>query len=250
MHWRIDYVTKQEDLTTYIFTGRPHFLSKSLTLWMEDSSRFTAFVETYRDKIRKKIRVTSDMESFLDLRSELYVAYRLLNDRRLVVAYEPYASAKRRGPDFSVSYRVNLVFNVEVARMRAEQNSGNGLELPRYEERILRILLDKLGQMQPGLANLLVIHTQEQVEQSIDLDRLMQEIKTRVEKRDQTFYAGSRYINPAAFYKDYLHLSGILLWAESVQEWANKQARPNLSEKVFHLVSALLSGTGQVSHER
>jgi hypothetical protein len=35
-----------------------------------------------------------------------------LKDRRLAFAYEPYASEKRRGPDFSVTYRANLVFNL------------------------------------------------------------------------------------------------------------------------------------------
>ncbi len=68
--------------------------------WMEASSRFTAFVETYRDKIRKKIRLTREPESALDLRGELDVAYCLLNDRRLAVAYEPYASAKNAAPIF------------------------------------------------------------------------------------------------------------------------------------------------------
>ncbi len=89
---------------------------------MEASSRFTAFVETYRDKIRKKIRVTREPASVLDLRGELQVAYCLLNDRRLAVAYEPYASAKRRGPDFAVTYRANLMFNIEVARIRVDES--------------------------------------------------------------------------------------------------------------------------------
>jgi len=137
--------------------------------WMEASSRFTAFVETYRDKIRKKIRVARQPESVLDLRGELEVAYCLLNDRRLAVAYEPYASAKRRGPDFAVTYRTNLVFNIEVARIRVAESELGGIELPRKAERIVRILLDKLGQMQPGMANLLVIHTREELARSIDL---------------------------------------------------------------------------------
>ena len=132
-----------------------------LMQWMDSSSRFTAFVETYRDKIRKKIRVTRDPESALDVRGELEVAYGLLTDRRLAVAYEPYASAKRRGPDFAVTYRANLVFNIEVARIRVEERRGGEFDLQRKEERIVRILLDKLGQMQPGMANLLVIHTRE-----------------------------------------------------------------------------------------
>lgn len=208
---------------------------------MDISSRFTVFVETYRNKIRKKLRVTCEPESILDLRGELEVAYCLLNDRRLAVAYEPYASMQRRGPDFAVTYRANLVFNIEVARLRVEGNGENGIDLPRKEERILRILLYKLGQMQPGMANLLVIHTRQELAQLIALERLMQNVKTRVEKKDPVFYKMSRYLNPAAFYKDFLHLSGIVLWTANAQLWINKQARPSLEEKVLRLVSLLAS---------
>ena len=234
-------MTKQADLIAYVFEGQPHLLSGVLMQWMEASSRFTTFVETYRDKIRKKIRVTREAESVLDLRGELEVAYCLLHDRRLVVAYEPYASAKRRGPDFAVTYRTNLVFNIEVSRIRVEENGVDRIDLPRKEERILRIMLYKLGQMQSGMANLLVIHTREDLARSINLGRLMQEVKTRVEGKDPSFYGTSRYISPTAFYKDFLHLSGILLWATDAQLWINKQARPGLEEKVLRLVSSLPS---------
>ena len=123
-----------------------------LLQWMEASPRFTAFSETYRDKIRKKFRVNRELESMLDLSGELEVAYYLLNDRRLVVAYEPYASSKRRGPDFAVTYRTNLVFNVEVARIRNEKDKNGEIDFSRKEERLLRVLLDKLEQLHPGTA--------------------------------------------------------------------------------------------------
>ncbi|HEX2994493.1 MAG TPA: hypothetical protein VHP14_06705, partial [Anaerolineales bacterium] len=180
--------------------------------------------------IRKKVRLAREPETALDLRGELLVPYTLLNDRRLDVAYEPYASAKRRGPDFAITYRTNLTFNIEVARMRAEESS---------DERFLRLLLYKLGQMQPGISNLLVIHSRG----SLDLDRLMQEVKLKAEKKDTAFYEISRYPNPAAFYKDFLRLSAILLWTREAQPWINKQARPALEEKVLRLVSSLASGT-------
>jgi hypothetical protein len=227
-------MTNPADLNAYLFDGQPPLLSNELLEWMEASSRFTAFVETYRDKIRKKIRVTREPESILDLRGELDVARGLLSDRRLAVEYELDASAKRRGPDFTVTYRENLVFNIEVARMRVD-----GQELTRWGDRILRILLYKLGQMQPGMSNLLVIHIREELTRSIDLDKLMQAIKTRVEGREPAFYELSRYESPAAFYKDFLHLSGILLWTAEAQLWVNKQARPALGMEVLRLVSSL-----------
>jgi hypothetical protein len=229
-------VTKQDDLLAYLFEGQPHLLSGELRQWMEASSRFTTFVEIYRDKIRKKIRVTREPESILDLRGEMEVAYRPLNDRRLEVAYETYTSEKRRGPDFAVTYRANLVFNIEVARMRMEEKGANGIDLYRKLE---RILLYKLGQMQAGMANLLVIHIRDELARSIDLDSFMQDLKTRVEKKDPSFYTASSYTSPAAFYKDFRNLSGILLWAASAQLWLNKQARPGPPEKALRLVSSL-----------
>jgi hypothetical protein len=238
-------VTKQADLIGYLFDGQPHLLSGPLMEWMEASSRLTSFVETYRDKIRKKIRVTHGPESVLDLRSEVEVAYRLLNDRRLAVAYEPYASAKRRGPDFAVTYRTNLVFNIEVARIRREESGQGEVDLARTEARIVRILLDKLSQMQAGKANLLVIRSPAELARTIALARLMQEMKTRVERKDPSFYSASRYTGPAAFHKDFLRLSGILLWSAGAQSWVNKQARPGLAEQVLRLVGSLLSGAAR-----
>ena len=231
-------MTKQTDLVAYVFDEQPHLLSGTLLQWLEDFSRCTEFVELYRDKVRKKIRVTREPESLLDLRGELEVAYRLLMDRRLNVKYEPFASAKRRGPDFTVTYRANLIFNIEVARIRVEE---------RKEERILRIVLDKLGQMHPGMANLLVIHTREEQARSIDLGRLMQEVKTRAEGKGPSYFDKSRYTSPAAFYKDFLHLSGVLLWSPEAQLWVNKQSRPRLPEKVLRLVSSLPSAAREVS---
>jgi hypothetical protein len=226
-------VTRQADLIAYLFEGQPHPLSGELLRWMEASPRFIAFVETYRDKIRKKLRVTRQPESILDLRSELDVARGLLGDRRLAIEYEPYASAKRRGPDFAATYRTNLKFNIEVARLRP------GDDPPRLEARFLRLLLYKLGQMQPGTPSLLVLHARDDLARSLDLDRRMQEIKLRAEGKEPSFYEISRYESPAAFYKDFLHLSGILLWAAEPQPWVNKQARPALAGEVLRLVSLL-----------
>jgi hypothetical protein len=222
-------VTKQTDLIEYFFERQENPLSAELLQWMNTSSRFTVFVETYRDKIRKKIRVTRETESLLDVRGELEVAYRLLHDRRFTAEYEPYASARGRGPDFAVTYRTNLRFNIEVSRMRADENEAT----ENNSARLLRILLSKLGQMQAGMANVLMIHTRRQIAQAINLEQFMQEIKTRAEGKEPLFYELSHYANPAAFYKDFLHLSGLILWSPGAQLWVNKQARPALDATVL-----------------
>lgn len=242
-------MAKPADLIDYIFQAQPHPLSDVLLRWMENSPRFAGFVETYRDKIRKKIRTAGDPESALDVAGELEAAYCLLDDRRLSLAYEPYASLEGRGPDFAVTYRDNLVFNVEAARLRMEDEGIDGIDLARKAGRLQRMLLYKLGQMQPGMANLLLIQTSPLLVHSIDLDRLMQAVKMKAEGRDESFYASSPYQGPSAFFKDFLRLSGILLWAsgrpgQECQVWANRQARPGLDEKVLRLVRMLLSSPG------
>lgn len=235
-------MSKPSDLTAYLFEGQPPHaagLAAELLGWMDDSTRFMAFVETYRDKIRKKLRVTRDGESALDVRGELEVARGLLADRRFAVTYEPYASAKHRGPDFAVTYRTNTVFNIEVARIRAEPGEAGALDLARKEERVVRILLDKLGQVQSGMPNLLAIHTRPELARAIDLGRLMQAVKTRVEDKDAAFYALTRYGGPADFHKDFLLLCGLLLWSPGGALWVNRQARPALDEKILRQVALL-----------
>jgi hypothetical protein len=238
-------MSRQAELYAEVFAGveQAGALPTMLLAWMEASTRFTGFVETYRDKIRKKIRVTRDAESLLDVQAELAAAYGLLSDRRFTLTYEPYASARRRGPDFALTYRTNQVINLEVARIRAEEGDG-ALNLAKKEERLLRILLDKLGQMQPGMPNLLAVHTPAPVAQALDLAGLVQGIKRRAEARDAAFYALSRYSGPADFYQRFLRLSGILLWGQApVQVWVNKTARPALEEKVIRVVAACLDVT-------
>ena len=70
-----------EDLLSYIFDGQPHLLAQSMVTWLSSSRRFTAFVTTFRDKIRKKRRATRDEESLLDLRLEWETAFLLLQER-------------------------------------------------------------------------------------------------------------------------------------------------------------------------
>ena len=233
-------MTKSADLIAYLFNGQPHPLSGVLTTWLDTSPRYVAFVETYRDKIRKKLRVTRDAEGQLDVLGELELPYHLLTDRRLEVVYEPYASLKRRGPDFAVTYRTNLTFNIELSRIHLEETGDEAADLARKQERILRLLLDKLGQMQAGRANLLVIHARGQVDRLINLSGLIQSLKARVDGRDPKFFLNSQYDSPTAFYKDFLHLSGMIFWTTSNQVWGNKQSKFGLPEKVLDLVRSLL----------
>jgi hypothetical protein len=87
-----------DDLLTYLFDGQPHLLTEPLGMWLRSSRRFATFVTTFRDKIRKKLRVTQDQETLYDLRLELETAYLLLQERSLSLVYEPEQSRQVRSP--------------------------------------------------------------------------------------------------------------------------------------------------------
>lgn len=223
------------DLPTSLLRGE-------LLGWLEQSPRLLEFAGRNRDKLRKKLRVARDAESLGDLRAELDVARCLLRDRRLELVYEPYASTKRRSPDFAATYRANTVFCVEVARLRVETEDAEPLEadLPRRHERVLRILLDKLSQCQPGMPNLLALHTAPALARALRLEELLKEVKRRAEGREAGFYALNRYQTPAEFFKDFSRLAGIQPWAAGAAGWANPQARPPLPPAVWRLLAAVL----------
>jgi len=63
-----------DELLSYLFNGQPHRLAMPMATWLASSRRFTAFVATFRTKIRKKLRATQEIESLLDLRLELETA--------------------------------------------------------------------------------------------------------------------------------------------------------------------------------
>ena len=45
-----------DDLLTYLFDAQPHQFATPMATWLTASRRFTTFVDTFRDKIRKKLR--------------------------------------------------------------------------------------------------------------------------------------------------------------------------------------------------
>ena len=91
---------------------------------MAGSNRFRAFAEANRDKIRKKLRGAADDDARRDVRAELRVAHLLLADRRIELAFEAYGSTKR-GPDFTVTFRGERSFNVEVTRPRRAPDAAS-----------------------------------------------------------------------------------------------------------------------------
>ena len=230
------------ELLSYIFEGGPHLLEDSFSRWVTSSTRFRAFAETYRDKIRKKLRATGGEESLRDLGCELEVARLLLQERQFTVEYEKYAAGRTRGPDFTVTFRSNVVFNVEVGRLRpvdGEQDlSGRDSEegLPtgrrRAVNRLIRVVCGKLRQMRPGIANLLIVVDGTDSINDIALSEAMTHLKERTERKDTTFLSRYGFRDTTDFFACYLRLSSILAYgtgdsgtAKPVVLWENRQAR-------------------------
>jgi len=220
-------------LDDFLFDNRSHPLRSQVAAWMAVSPRFAKFVDEYKNKIRKKIRVLNGDDMALDLLTELETAYLFLADRRFELSYEPYTAEKRRGPDFTVTWRTNLIFNLEVTRMH--NNSGE------IDGRLADVVCEKLGQMLPAMINLLAIVGGDQGSAPV-LTAAMQHLKLLAEKRDPALYARQGYQTPADFFKGYERLSGIL-WRNGedspVVFWNNPQARHPLSKKVRNLLVGL-----------
>src|SRR5512134_1696945 len=67
---RTNTVMQVDELLAYLFDGQPHILAPSMERWLAASRLFTAFVTTFRDKIRKKLRTAQDPETLQDLQLE------------------------------------------------------------------------------------------------------------------------------------------------------------------------------------
>ena len=85
-----------DDLLAYLFDGSEHVLYAQVESFIRASRPFRAFAETYRDKIRKKLRIAKDAEGLQDLRLELEIAYLLVQERKFKVEYEKHGVGKQR----------------------------------------------------------------------------------------------------------------------------------------------------------
>ena len=145
--------------------------------WLTESRRFAAFVEANHTKIRKKIRTAADEETLRDVQLELETAYLLLRERALSVVYEGRPGKYGRSPDFTVSYTTSLDFLLEVTRLRAAPASGE--ELP--ASRLTDAVCGKLGQLQPGRVNVLLVGVDAAVLPQLDVNAVMGRIRGRAE---------------------------------------------------------------------
>ncbi|MEN9937729.1 MAG: hypothetical protein RLZZ387_4308 [Chloroflexota bacterium] len=237
-----------DDLLVHLQLGPDHLLTAPLAAWVRDSRAFAAFAATYRDKIRKKIRGARDADSLRDLRSELEVAFLLLQEPRFTMVYEPAGQGKTRGPDFSVAFKGSVTFYIEVTRMRAAARAL-GAELPdtertalereRIRERLQDIVCGKLQQLPAGAANALVLVADGVPVEMADLSAAISQLRLRAEQSDEHVLKRGGFRGPPDFVQHYQRLSAVALRRVAGGEpgvalglWTNNQARHTLVASV------------------
>lgn len=231
-----------DELLTYLFDGRSHPLVPAMEAWLM-SRRFVAFVTTFRDKIRKKLRTIQDQETILDLRLELETAYLLLQERSLSLVYEPQHCGQGRCPDFAVTFTTSLTFMVEVTRLRANPKRSSGTPLLDHApasspgiEPLADAICSKLGQLLSQSSNVIIIGVDFPGTTQGDLQATVLRIQQRAEGNDPTFWQRYGFRERADFFRHYYRLSEILVrdWqaGSPTVVWANPQAKYPLPGKV------------------
>ncbi|MDQ3930984.1 MAG: hypothetical protein M3328_17800 [Chloroflexota bacterium] len=210
------------NLLPYIFTNTRLPLAVQFAHWVEVSPRFRAFAESYRDKIRKKVRGIAEPEGYRDLQAELATAYFLVLERRFLVEYEKYGAGKQRGPDFSITYKTHIRFDVEVTRVRGGQ-AGSVPE----PGKLANTLCAKLAQLPPSMINILVLAADDAPNSAGDhslaaspapgealasgLRSAVALLQERAERKDDEFFTRRGFLGARDFLKYYNRLSAIRL---------------------------------------
>jgi hypothetical protein len=192
-----------DELARYVFEDAPSTLATGCAGWMAASRRFRSFVEINRDKLRKKVRTARDEAALLDLEAEVATAFRLVQERRFGVTWEPLATAGGRSPDFAVDFTTRLRFYVEVTRPRLG-TGGTGEPAARLSAAICA----KLEQLPAGALNVLVLAGPGIL--TADVARAMKDLKRRAEQREEDFFTRRGYASARAFIAAAHRVSAIL----------------------------------------
>lgn len=191
-----------------------------LPAWLAASPRFRAFAEINRDKIRKKLRGATEIEARLDVRAELRVAALVLADRRFELVFEAYG-AKRRGPDFTATFRAGRPFNVEVTRRRPGPSAA-WLEPS---------ILGKLRQLPPSASNVLVVAVDGR-DGAQDPGPILRELRARADRRDDAFFTAWGLDGAAAFNAGLLRIAAVVTWAEGASGSARVGSSVNAGARI------------------
>jgi hypothetical protein len=233
-----------DELIAYMFTDENHALAIQVADWARASPRVRSFAETYRDKIRKKIRGINDAAGLRDLQFELEVAYLLLQERRLVVEYEKGGVGKQRGADFQATFRANLAFNVEVKHIRftaQEQRSAQ-----QEFAKLANIVCQKIGQLAPAIINLLVLSYEHDHVDGFDGPAALLQLRRVAEQKDDEFFRRRGLADARDFLRQFQRLSAALFRTHGpggIQSalWLNANAKHQLPNDLRNALLKIVS---------
>jgi hypothetical protein len=223
-----------DELFNHIFDGKTDFLTADFEQWARSSRRYKTFAETYRDKIRKKHRVANSNEQLENLALELETARWLLHDSRFEVGYESLAATQQRNPDFTVTFRTNTRFNVEVTLLAQLSNDT-------VVGKLMSVICEKIKQMPPTFINLLVIGGRD-----IGSDSLIAAttaLRTHLEQKDEPYFTRRGYLNATEFVRQYHRLSGIMLRHSENYLWVNPLAKHPIPNELINALRKLNHGS-------
>lgn len=233
-------MTAIDDLLDSIFGDDRPALYAEFEVWVRESRRFKAFAASYRSKIRSKLNHAREDSRLQDLRAELATAALLLREERFTLEYETYASSKQRGPDFTVTFKTHTPFNVEVRRMPGVELDG--ADADPHTGKLIAVLCDKVGQMPPGIINLLWLAA-DQGFPAADLTRAALTLRQLAEQKTEDFFTRRGFESAATFLKQYRQLSGIVTrQAGEHAIWPNPLARHPVPPEIVTAIRRLEVG--------
>ncbi len=220
--------TSAGDLLAYLLSPRAGVppveaaadsLADELAGWLRSHSRFRAFANAHRDKIRKKLRLARDADARSDVRAELLVARQLLAERRIQLAFEA-AGTRSGGPDFTVTFRGGPSFNLEVTRPRPAAGGPDAT----------RAILPKLRQLPSGAANVVLLAVAGDIA-AWDVAGSVRAVRALADAKEEEFFARRGFAGTRDFYERFLRLSAVITWSEAksasgrAEAWVNGSAR-------------------------
>jgi hypothetical protein len=235
---------KTDQLVNHVALRCRPGLQAELAHWIENAPRFSTFITTNQDKVRKKFTTPDDEEHRLDVRAELLVAYLITADRRFEVSFEAYG-ARRLGPDLTVTFRANQRFNLEVTRLRSTGHAGDA--------RVANVITGKLRQLPGDIPNALVIAVRGLPLNEESLIAAVRLLKMHTDGKDDSFFASRGLKDARDFYAQYLHLSGIFVLDEATAPARaifspNREARHPLPKDVITGLMQCLTSAGPTPH--
>lgn len=148
------------------------------------------------------------------------------------MTYEPEQRGHGRSADFAVRYTTSVTFMTEVTRLRSQTSA-------QLDGRFISMLHDKLGQLQPQCANLLLVGSETKLPTGDELRNLILQAKQHIERSEAQFVQRQGFTSRSELIKHYQRLSAVLIREIPLQAhapvaiWVNPEAKYPLPAKVL-----------------